>query len=73
MQSLLSKWCFHSLEVSLLLLSSFDVRSGLGVVEVEVEVFLLTSGEVLEPPEFMEDVVGVLLDLERGAAEGFIW
>ena len=73
MQSLLSKWCFCSLEVSLPLLPSFNVRSGLGVEEVVVEVFPLTSGEALEPPEFMEDVVGVLSDLEEGAVEGFAW
>ena len=71
MQSLLSKQCFHSLEVSLPLLPSFDVRSGLGVEEEVVEVFPLTLGEALEPPEFMEDVVAVLSDLEGGAAEGF--
>ena len=71
MQSLLSKQCFHSSEVSLPSLPSFDVRSGLGVEEVEVEVFPLTLGEALEPLEFMEDVTGVLLDLEEGAVEGF--
>ena len=54
-------------------LPSFNVRSGLGVEEVEVEVFPLTLGEALEPLEFMEDVVGVLSDLEGGAAEGFAW
>ena len=43
------------------------------VEEVEVEVFLLTSGEALEPPEFMEDVVGVLSDLKGGVVEGFTW
>ena len=40
MQSLLLKWRFHSSEVSLPSLPSFDVRSGLGVEEVEVEVLL---------------------------------
>ena len=65
MQSLLSKWHFHSLEVSLPPLHSFDMRSGLRVEEVVVEVFLLTLGEALEPLEFVEDVAGVLLDLER--------
>ena len=69
-QSLLSKQCFCSSEVSLPSLSSFDVRSGLGV-EKEVEVFPLTLGEALEPPEFVEDVVGVLSDLEGRVAEGF--
>ena len=73
MQSLLLKWYFCSLEMSLLSLPSFDVRSGLGVEEVVVEVFPLTSGEVLEPLEFMEDVAGVLSDLERRVAEGFTW
>ena len=75
MQSLLSKRCFRSLEVSLPLLPSFDVRSGLGVevVEVVVEVFPLTSGEALEPLEFVEDVAGVLLDLKGRAVEGFTW
>ena len=71
MQSLLSKWHFHSLKVSLPLLSSFNVRSCLGVEEVEVEVFSLTLGEALEPLEFVEDVAGVLLDMEGEAAEGF--
>ena len=55
------------------LLPSFDMRSGLGVEEVVVEVFLLTSGEVLEPLEFVEDMVGVLSDLEGGTVEGFAW
>ena len=55
----------------MLSLPSFNVRSGLGVEEEEVEVFPLTSGEALEPPEFVEDVAGVLSDLEGGAAEGF--
>ena len=73
MQSLLSKRRFHSSEVSLLSLPSFDVRSGLGVEEEVVEVFLLTLGEALEPPEFIEDVVGVLSDLEGVVAEGFAW
>ena len=73
MQSLLLKWHFHSLEVSLLLLPSFNIRSGLEVVEVEVEVFPLTSGEALEPLEFVEDMAGVLLDLEGGVTEGFAW
>ena len=73
MQSLLLKWCFCSSEVSLPLLPSFDMRSGLGVEEVVVEVFPLTLGEALEPPEFMEDVAGVLSDLEGRAAEGFTW
>ena len=59
MQSLLSKRHFRSSEVSLLSLPSFNVRSGLGVEEEGVEVFPLTSGEALEPPEFVEDVVGV--------------
>ena len=59
--------------MSLLSLSSFNVRSCLGVEEVEVEVFPLTSGEALEPPEFVEDIAEVLLDLKRGAAEGFVW
>ena len=62
-----------SLEVSLPLLPSFNVKSGLGVEEVKVEVFLLTLGEALEPLEFMEDVVGVLLDLEGRAVEDFAW
>ena len=53
MQSLLSKQHFHSLEVSLPLLPSFDMRLGLGVEEVVVEVFPLTLGEALEPPEFV--------------------
>ena len=57
----------------MLSLPSFDVRSGLGVEEVEVEVFPLTLGEALEPLEFVEDVAGVLLDLEGGAVEGFAW
>ena len=57
----------------MLLLPSFDVRSGLGVEEVEVKVFPLTLEEALEPPEFVEDVAGVLLDLEGRAAEGFTW
>ena len=73
MQSLLSKQCFRSSEVSLPLLSSFNMRLGLGVEEVVVEVFPLTSGEALESPEFLEDVAGVLSDLERRAAEGFTW
>ena len=73
MQSLLLKWHFCSLEVSLPSLPSFNMRSGLRVEEKEEEVFPLTSGEALEPLEFMEDVVGVLLDLEGGAAEGFAW
>ena len=72
MQSLLLKWHFHSLEVSLPLLSSFNVRSCLEVEEVEMEVFSLTLGEALEPLEFVEDVAGVLLDLEGEAVEGFI-
>ena len=72
MQSLLLKWRFCSLEVSLLSLPSFNMRSGLGVEEVMVEVFPLTLREALEPPEFVEDVVGVLLDLEEGAMEGFV-
>ena len=55
------------------LLPSFDVRSGLGVEEVEVEVFPLILGEALEPLEFVEDVAEVLLDLEGGAVEGFAW
>ena len=59
--------------MSLPLLHSFDVRSGLEVVEVVVEVFPLTSGEALEPLEFVEDVAGVLSDLERGVVEGFTW
>ena len=73
MQSLLLKWHFCSSEVSLPSLPSFNVRSGLGVEEVEEEVFPLTLGEALEPPEFVEDVVGVLSDLEEGATEGFAW
>ena len=73
MQSLLLKWHFHSFEVSLPSLPSFDVRSGLGVEEEEEEAFPLTSGEALEPLEFMEDVVEVLSDLEGGAVEGFTW
>ena len=73
MQSLLSKWHFHSLEASLLLLPRFDVRSSLRVEEVEMEVFPFTLGEALEPPEFMDDVAGVLSDLEGGAVEGFTW
>ena len=72
MQSLLSKWHFHSLEVNLPSLPSFDVRSGLGVVVVVV-VFPLTLGEALEPPEFVKDMAGVLSDLEGGVAEGFTW
>ena len=63
------------MEVSLSLLSSFNVRSGLReevVVVVVVEVFLLTLREALEPPEFMEDIVGIFLDLEEGAMKGFI-
>ena len=71
MQSLLSKWHFCLLEVSLPSLPSFDMRSGLRGEVVEVEVFPLTLGEALEPPEFMEDVVGVLSDLEEGEIEGF--
>ena len=59
--------------MSLLSLPSFDVRSGLGVEEEVVEVFPLTSGEALEPLEFVVDVVEVLLDLEGGAAESFVW
>ena len=70
-QSLLSKWHFCSSEVSLLSLLSFNMRSGLGVEEVEMEVFSLTSEEALEPLEFIEDMVGVLLDSEGGAMEGF--
>ena len=73
MQSLLLKRRFRSLEVSLPSLPSFNMRSGLGVEEEGVEVFPLTSGEALEPPEFMEDVVGVLSDLEGGAVEDFVW
>ena len=73
MQSLLSKRRFRLLEVSLPLLPSFDMRSGLGVEEEGVEVFPLTSGEALEPPEFVEDVAGVLSDLEGEAAEGLAW
>ena len=65
MQSLLSKWHFHSLGVSLPSLSSVNMRSGLEVEVVVVEVFPLTLGEALKPPEFMEAVAGVLLDLER--------
>ena len=57
----------------MLLLPSFDMRSGLGVEEVVVEVFPLTSEEALEPLEFVKDVAGVLLDLEGGAVEGFTW
>ena len=72
MQSLLLKWCFCSSEVSLSSLSSFDMRSGLEVEEVEVEAFPLTLGEALKPPEFMEDVARVLLDLEERAIEGFV-
>ena len=45
------------------------MRSGLGVKEKEVEVFPLTLGEALEPPEFMKDVAGVLLDLEGVCTE----
>ena len=73
MQNLLSKRHFCSLEVSLPSLPNFNMRSGLGVEEVVVEVFLFTLGEALEPPEFMEDVAGVLLDLEGGVVEGFAW
>ena len=73
MQSLLSKWCFCSSEVSLPSLPSYKVRSCLVVEEVEMEVFPLTSGEDLESSEFVEDVVGVLSDLEEGAMEGFAW
>ena len=62
MQSLLSKRHFCSLEVSLPSLPSFDMRSGLRVEEEVVEVFPLTSGEALEPPEFMEDVAGVCME-----------
>ena len=57
--------------MSLLSLSSFDIRSSLGVEEVEVEVFSLTLEEALEPLEFVEDVTGVLLDLKKRAVEGF--
>ena len=49
--------------MSLLLLSSFDVRSGLKVKEVVVEVFPLTSEEALKPLEFVEDIVESLSDL----------
>ena len=49
------------------------MRSGLEVEEVEMEVFSLTLGEVLEPSEFMEDVVGVFSDLKERAVEGFVW
>ena len=73
MQSLLSKWHFHSLEASLLLLPSFDVRSGLEVEEVEMEVFPLTSEKALESLESVGDVVEVFSDLEKGPAEGFTW
>ena len=74
MQSLLLKQCFHSLEVSLPLLPSFDMRSGLGVEEVVVvKVSPLTFGKALESPEYVEDVVGVLLDLEGGVANSFAW
>ena len=73
MQSLLLKQCFHSLEVSLLLLPSFDMRSGLALEVVVVEVFPLTLGEALEPLEFMEDVVEVLSDLEEKVTEDFTW
>ena len=59
--------------MSLPLLPSFDMRLGLGVEEVVVVDIPLTSGEVLEPLKFVEDVVRVLLDLEGGAAEGFTW
>ena len=52
-------------------LPSFDVMSGLGVEVEDMKVSPLASGKALESLEFMEDVVGVLLDLERGAAEGF--
>ena len=55
----------------MLSLSSFDIRSSLGVEEVEVEVFSLTLEEALEPLEFVEDVTGVLLDLKKRAVEGF--
>ena len=72
-QSLLLKQCFHSLEVSLPSLPSSNTRSGLGVEEVEMEVFPLTLGEALKPLEFMEDVVGVLSDLEGRVVEGFAW
>ena len=72
MQSLLLKQCFHSLKVSLPLLPSFDMRSGLGVKEVKVEVFLLTLREALEPPEFVDNIAGVLLNLKEEAVEGFI-
>ena len=71
MQSLLSKQCFQSSEVSLLLLPSFNVRSGLGVEVVVVEVFPLTLREALEPLEFMEDVAEILSDSEGGAVDSF--
>ena len=73
MQSLLSKQHFCSLEVSLLSLPSFNMRSGLGVEEVVEEVFPLTLREALEPLDFVEDMAGVLSDLKGGAVEGFIW
>ena len=60
MQSLLLEQPLCSLEVSLPSLPSFNMRSGFEVEEVVVEVFPLTSGEALEPPEIMEDVTGVL-------------
>ena len=61
------------MEMRLLSLPSFNMRSGLGVEEKEVEVFPLTLGEALDPSEFMEDVVEVLSDLEGRAVEGFTW
>ena len=54
-------------------LPGFDVKAGLRVEEEEEEVFALTLGVVLEPLEFIEDMAGVLLDLEGGAIEDFIW
>ena len=72
MQNLLSKQCFHVLEVSLLSLPSFNMRLGLRVEEEVVDVFPLTLGDALEPPEFIEDMAGVLLDLEGGVVEGFV-
>ena len=57
----------------MLSLPSFDVRSGLGVENEVVEVFPLTLGKALEPPEFVEDVAGVLSDLEEVLRLVLLW
>ena len=72
-QSVLLKQHFGSSEVSLPSLSSFNMRSGLGVEEVVMEVSPLILREALKPLEFMEDLAGVLLDLDGEAMEGFTW